>query len=105
MAAMQKTKNLNPGLRIHDPTNGEYDFLKFLARNPLGEVWKVKGPDGKPRQAQFLPHGENQAALQRLEFIHAHEGLMPLELTQRANGQAILVLDFSPRTLRDRFDE
>src|SRR5260370_1979382 len=105
MAAMQAIKKIKPELRIHDPGNGEYDFLKCLGRNPLGEVWKVKGADGKARRAQFLPHGENQAALQRLEFIHSHEGLLPLELAQRADGQAILVTDFSPRTLRDRFDE
>lgn len=102
---MQTTKNLRPDLRIHDPGSTEYEFLKCLGRNGLGEIWKIKGHDGKPRQAQFLPHGENQAALQRLEFIHSHDGLLPLEVTQRSNGQSILVNDFSPRTLRERFEE
>jgi serine/threonine protein kinase len=105
MVEMHATKNLTPPLRIHDPGHVEYDFLRCLGRNPLGEVWKVKGPDGKPRQAQLLPHGENQAALQRLEFLNNHQGLLPLELVQRSNGQNILVVDYSPRTLRDRFDE
>jgi hypothetical protein len=102
---MLTTKKLNPELRLYDPAVAEYDFLKCLGRNPLGEVWKVKGPDGKAYQAQFLPLGNHHEALKRLERIHGHPGLPPLEVAQRPSGQVFLLTDYSTRTLRDRFED
>jgi hypothetical protein len=89
----------------HATSSVEYEFLKCLEHNALGEVWLVRTSLAKDRLAQFLPPGSNEAALQRLEFIHCNKGLLSFQVARRTSGQPILVTDRPKKTLGERFQE
>jgi serine/threonine protein kinase len=106
MVVMLQTKELpQADWERRLPAAAEYRFLKCLERGPLGETWRVRTAKGKHRLAQFLPPGDNDAAIERLRLIHAHKYLVPFEVVPRTNDQPFLVTDVASRTLADRFDE
>jgi serine/threonine protein kinase len=108
MVGMLQTKELpqaDRDVRLHLAGAPEYRFLKCLERGPLGETWRVRTVDDKKRLAQFLPPGDHDAAIERLQFIHAHKCLVPFTVARRNDDQPFLVTQIYPRTLADRFDE
>ncbi len=109
MVDMQNTRQLARAerreFRLQLAETSEYQFLKCLERNPLGELWRVRDANGRHRLAQLLPPGENEAGLKRLQTLQTHRGLVPMEIASRDTAQPYLVMDFPSRTLGDRFQE
>lgn len=83
-----------------------YQFLTCLERNALGEVWQVRGPDGRAQRAHFLPplDESRQDAVYRLEAIK-HDGLAGFTLLHTAADQFVLLTNEEGITLRDRYQE
>ncbi len=72
-----------------------HDFLDCLERAALGEIWKVVGPDRKPRIAHFF-HEEAVAGRSReLDRLWAvsHPALPPLGLARGPSGRLVLLAD------------
>jgi hypothetical protein len=90
---------------LHVPVSPEYRFQKCVERGPLGETWRVRTMDGKKRLAQFLPPGDNDAAIERLQFIQSHKCLIPFGVARHPNDQPFLVTEIYKHTLADRFAE
>lgn len=96
-----------PPAEVRDVNLDQYHFLHCLERNPLGEVWKVRGPDGRIQLGQFLPALEEPVKEQTLLRLRAltDPGLVPFEIIRCPSGQTILVSELCERSLRDRFQD
>jgi hypothetical protein len=105
MLHIKELPNANRGLGLLVGDAPKYRFLKWLGCGPLGETWSVQTIDGDKRLAQFLPLGDKDVAIERLELIHSHKSLVPFEVARRANDQPFLVTRIYHRTLAERFDE
>ncbi len=83
-----------------------FQFLECLSADPLGDLWRVQGPDGRERLAQILPPPPNQGAalVTRLKQLH-HPALPATQILSSPSGRVFLVTDLGIRTLRDRFLE
>jgi serine/threonine protein kinase len=102
------------GLEEVAPAVGEFraglEFLACLDRNPLCEVWKARGTDGRLRMARFV-HGFGRLssraeteAVERLTFL-AHPALARMEVARRERGAVLLAGDLPGATLAERLQE
>src|SRR5262245_25927942 len=82
-------------------------FVTCQERGPLGEVWRLRGPDGRPRLAYLLHHSLTADAGPRLPRLLglSHPALPPLELAQGPAGQVVLLTPQPTRTLASWFRE
>jgi serine/threonine protein kinase len=87
-----------------------FEFLQYFGGGPLGDLWKVKGPDGKVHVARMLsgcapddlPQREN--ALRRLRSLR-HPTLAPVQVVSTVAGQLVVLTPPPDGTLRHRFEE
>jgi hypothetical protein len=84
-----------------------YTFLDCLERSPLGETWKVRGPDGRGRVAFYLRGGEGREADWRLERLRwlGHPTLPGFEIVETGPGRTVLLTEGCDKTLQERFQE
>jgi serine/threonine protein kinase len=105
--AEDQASSSGPSLCLEIPG---YHFLECLSRSPLGEVWKVRGPDNRERLAQILPAlAGGSAEAERLLFDRLgalrHPGLAPADLLRLSCGRVAVLTVTRELTLRDRFQE
>lgn len=83
---------------------GHLEFLGCLERNWLGELWRARDRQGKIRLAQFLPPGVAEDALERLQQVHAHQGLVALTVGSADAQRHFLLSDAPELSLQERFE-
>jgi serine/threonine protein kinase len=84
--------------------------LEVLHQDPLGEVHKLQGPDGRERLARYLPTLEGASAAEQARLVEdfkalRHPALLPVEVFRNGAGRIVLLTDPHPQTLADRFRE
>jgi serine/threonine protein kinase len=87
-----------------------YRFLDHLGRSPLGEHWKIQGPDGQEWLAKFVfgyarrdPRHEEEVS-QRLKALR-HPRLPRIKVVPGLPGRLVLLSDLVEGTLWDRFQK
>lgn len=87
-----------------------YQFLDCIGRNPLGETWKVVGPDGRRYLVKMVSgfegadpqvEGRNVTLLASIK----HQGLLQGEVLYNGPGHLALVNDLVETTLWDQFQQ
>ncbi len=83
----------------------DYEFVNCLGRDPRGETWEVRSPEGQPKLVHVL-YGtrhdpESLAHLQTLR----HPALVPMAIIPAGPGSLLLVTDPTGTSLRDRYLE
>ncbi len=88
------------------PTLTGFTFLSCLERSPLGEMWKVRGPDEEIRVAYYLRVGEGAefGHLDRLRLFE-HPDILGYDILEADSGRTILLTEGYGQTLRDRFQQ
>ncbi len=86
----------------------DHEFVACVERGPLGEVWKVRTPEGKLRLAHHL-HGTESGGggdewLGRLLSL-SHPLLPALDVGRGSSGCVVLLADAPDRSLNDWFRE
>jgi serine/threonine protein kinase len=87
-----------------------YRFLDHLGRSPLGEFWKIQGPDGQERLAKFVfgyarrDAQHDEEVIQRLKALR-HPLLPRLKVVPGLPGRLVLLSDLVEGTLWDHFQE
>jgi hypothetical protein len=78
-----------------------HEFVTCLERSPLGEVWRLRGPDGRPRLACCLHRSTVAAAGPRLGRLQDldHPALPHVEIVYGPAGQVVLLTPHPRRTL------
>jgi hypothetical protein len=84
-----------------------YEFVTCLERSPLGELWRLRGPDRRARLAYCLARDLAASMGRRLRRLRAltHPALPPVEVAQGPAGQVVLLTDAPTQTLAGRFKE
>lgn len=89
------------------PVPPGYKFLALVDQTPLGEVWKVEAPDGRPRRLRLLPDvaerspARQRDALEQLSSI-SHPALPAVEVLEIEGGRLVLITDVFEQTVVDR---
>jgi hypothetical protein len=87
-----------------------YQFVECAGRSPGGEVWKVRGPDGRPRLLRFVTCREDglgpcgPTALPRLRALR-HPGLAVQEVLPAGPDRLALLSDPGDHSLLARAKE
>lgn len=104
----------NPPTSLIQDTNDNllpgYEFLDLLGRSPLGEVWKVKAPDGSRRMAKIVSGFEGQDIKLEAHNIKIlasikHEGLVKSEIVYGGPGRLAVISDLIQESLWSRFQQ
>ncbi len=84
-----------------------HEFVTCLERGPLGELWRLRGPDGRARLAYCLARDVTSRMGMRLRRLQAlrHAALPPVEVVEGTAGQLVLLTDAPERTLAADFKE
>ncbi|HMP01078.1 MAG TPA: protein kinase [Gemmatales bacterium] len=85
-----------------------FDYLDLLGRSPLGEVWKVKSPDGNKLMAKIVSGFEGQDVKLEAHNIKVltsikHEGLVQSEVIYGGPGRLALLSELFDDNLWNRF--
>jgi serine/threonine protein kinase len=83
-----------------------YQFLECSRQHPLGDIWRVRAPDGRQRLAKSLnvASGSGPALVARLKQLK-HAALPQTDILASPSGRIFLVVDQFSLTLRDRWKE
>lgn len=102
-----------PSSLIHDANDNilpGYDYVDLLGRSPLGEVWKVKAPDGSRRMAKIVSGFEGQDVKLEAHNIKVlgsikHQGLMKSDIVYGGPGRLAVLSDLVDDNLWNRFQQ
>jgi len=87
------------------PSLAGWTFLDCLGRSPLGEIWKVRAPDGRIRVAYYLRAGDGAGQDWRLDRLRlfGHPDMPGFEIVEADPGRTVLLTDGYDKTLLERF--
>jgi serine/threonine protein kinase len=87
-----------------------YTFLDCVARSPLGELWRVSGPEGDTAFAKLVTGFDGLASEEEEKTIHflrsiKHPGLLPYEIVRTGAGRMCMLSSAVDVTLWDLYQQ